>query len=280
MRLPNLLMDTGDASVLFINTRPSGRQAFTKLGVACYELPLLSFKKRVLTAMECTNQKHLLAGFYEVLVVVSVTAAHYALECLTTDERIALQALSRHTLTIIAVGKATASVLTQVGLVVHTPADSRLETNEGMLQMTQIQALQAGNRMLVWKGVGGRRLLADTLAQQGVIVDTIQWYERVAPSTLQTQMQTLKLRLCSVTIVLITSQMALQVWIAACKQASIDHHKLYYIALQDRLTLLAKQQRLSAQTIYELSEGAVSQAIQRIKFQIAYSNNPNAFNIL
>lgn len=267
MRLPNLPMDADDTSVLFINTRPSGRQAFTKLGVACYELPLLSFKKRPLTAMEDTCQKKLLVGFYEVLIVVSVTAAHYALECLTTDERTVLQALSHHTLTIIAVGKATASTLTQTGLMVRTPTDSRIETNEGMLQMTRIQALQAGNRVLVWRGVGGRRLLADTLTQQGVIVDAIKWYERIAPSTLQTQMATLKLRLHSTTIVLITSQMALQVWIAACKQAGIDHHKLYYIALQDRLTLLAKQQDLSVQTIYELSDGAVSQAIQSIKSQ-------------
>lgn len=248
--------------VLFVNTRPSGRQSFGGLSVACYDLPILDLNKRKLSDKECTYQKQLLANHYNVLVVISVTAAKYALQNLTADELKVLQDLSLEGLNIIAVGRATASVLTKTKILVATPTDGKLETNEGMLCMSPIKNLKTGDRVLIWKGVGGRTLLADTLVGQGVAVQTIAWYDRVVCHTLHQQMTTLKQHLADITVVLITSQMALEAFFGACRQARLDYKQLYYIALKDRLTLLIRRYHLPVQTVYELSDKVIDKAIK------------------
>lgn len=56
-----------------------------------------------------------------------------------------------------------------------------IANNEGMLAMPEIAGLQAGDKLLVWRGLGGRRLLVDTLQARGVIIDSIAWYKRTMP---------------------------------------------------------------------------------------------------
>lgn len=257
-------MPMANHQVLFVNTRPSGRQSFARLGTACYDLPILNLNKRQLSDKEGIYQKKLLTNHYRVLVVVSATAAKYALNSLTMDELKILQDLSLDGLSIIAVGAATASVLNDAKLLVHTPTDSRFETNEGMLCMPQITNLQAADHVLIWKGVGGRTMLADTLTRQGMAVQTIAWYDRVICHNLHQQITTLKQRLADITVVLITSQMAFEAFLRACRQVGLDYQRLYYIALKDRLTLLIQQYRLPVQTVYELSDSAVGEAIKTL----------------
>ena len=47
--------------------------------------------------------------------------------------------------------------------------------------MPEIDSLQAGDKLLVWRGLGGRRLLVNTLQARGVHIDSIAWYERIMP---------------------------------------------------------------------------------------------------
>jgi uroporphyrinogen-III synthase len=79
---------------------------------------------------------------------------------------------------IIAVGEATASILQAANYEVLQPT---MASNESMLAMPKIARLQTGDKVLIWRGLGGRRLLVDTLQERGIQVDSIAFYERVLP---------------------------------------------------------------------------------------------------
>ena len=55
--------------------------------------------------------------------------------------------------------------------------------------MPEIESLQSGDKLLIWRGLGGRRLLVDTLQARGVHIDSIEWYERTMPIDARTQYQ-------------------------------------------------------------------------------------------
>ncbi|WP_314886257.1 uroporphyrinogen-III synthase, partial [Psychrobacter immobilis] len=84
---------------------------------------------------------------------------------------------------LIAVGEATASVLNNAKIEAtnYQVLQPHIANNEGMLAMPEIERLQAGDKLLVWRGLGGRRLLVDTLLARGVHIDSIAWYERIMP---------------------------------------------------------------------------------------------------
>ena len=50
-----------------------------------------------------------------------------------------------------------------------------------MMQLPELATLKAGNRVLIWRGQGGRQLLNDDLMKRGIQVDNIAWYERQCP---------------------------------------------------------------------------------------------------
>jgi len=85
---------------------------------------------------------------------------------------------------IIAVGEATAAVLQSNELPVANQQvrQPAIANNEGMLAMPEIEKLKAGDKVLIWRGLGGRRLLVDALQARGVHIDSIAWYERVMPA--------------------------------------------------------------------------------------------------
>ena len=84
---------------------------------------------------------------------------------------------------LIAVGEATAQVLRQAQLSTasYQVLQPTIANNEGMLAMPEIEQLQVGDKLLIWRGLGGRRLLVDTLQARGVHIDSIAWYERTLP---------------------------------------------------------------------------------------------------
>ncbi len=87
--------------------------------------------------------------------------------------------------------------------------------NEGMLTLPQIKSLTAHDRVLIWRGVGGRRLLHDTLVAKGVHIDAIEWYERTTPSDLYDNFSAILPTLPTTpnhAHVIISSEMAYQAW--------------------------------------------------------------------
>lgn len=76
-----------------------------------------------------------------------------------------------------AVGPSTADVMRAEGLDVLMPSE-RFDS-EGVLALPGLQADEiAGEKILIWRGVGGRETLASVLRERGAEVDYAELYER------------------------------------------------------------------------------------------------------
>jgi len=182
---------------IVINTRPVERAApltqhLQAAGLTVVEIPMLSLQSRQVTDADKMLMRQWLAGDYKALVIISPTAAacglavwqalarkHGAQDSDNEQTETVYEALEPPS-PLIAVGEATAAVLnnTKTGYQVRQP---KTANNEGMLAMPEIECLQAGDKLLIWRGLGGRRLLVDTLQARGVHIDSIAWYERTMP---------------------------------------------------------------------------------------------------
>ncbi|MGP5119850.1 uroporphyrinogen-III synthase [Psychrobacter alimentarius] len=195
------------APQLVINTRPVERaapltQCLQAAGLTVIDMPMLTLQSRSMTDGDMVTMRQWLAGAYKALVVVSPTAAAsglaawQALKCEVQDDseqqvdRVACEALAVPS-PLIAVGVATAAVLKRAKLdtTSYQVRQPKIANNEGMLAMPEIERLQAGDKLLIWRGLGGRRLLVDTLEARGVHIDSIAWYERVMPIEATAQYQ-------------------------------------------------------------------------------------------
>ena len=180
-----------------INTRPVERSApltqhLQAAGLSVVEMPMLALQSRPTTNDDMMLMQQWLAGAYKALVIVSPTAAASGLAVwqmlerenqVRDDENDQVDASLKAPSHIIAVGEATAAVLnnTLAHELEHQVRQPEVANNEGMLAMPEIESLQAGDKLLVWRGLGGRRLLVDALKARGVHVDSIAWYERKMP---------------------------------------------------------------------------------------------------
>lgn len=195
------------APQLVINTRPVERaapltQCLQAAGLTVIDMPMLTLQSRAMTDGDMMTMRQWLAGAYKALVVVSPTAAAsglaawQALKCEAQDDseqqvdKVACETLAVPS-PLIAVGDATAAVLKRAKLntTSYQVRQPKIANNEGMLAMPEIERLQAGDKLLIWRGLGGRRLLVDTLQARGVHIDSIAWYERVMPIEATAQYQ-------------------------------------------------------------------------------------------
>lgn len=83
------------------------------------------------------------------------------------------------TLKVAAVGKSSAQALIERGLkdVIVPPNHS---DSEALLSLPALQAI-SGQRIVIFRGEGGRELLAQTLSQRGAIVEYAECYRRAKP---------------------------------------------------------------------------------------------------
>ena len=177
--------------MIFINTRPTSRsllltQAMQDKGMTVLEMPLLELAPIDISEREqryqqqfCQQQDH-----YQALVVVSPTAA-----------RMGLAACPKGFIpncAVIAVGHATADVLRAQGWQVQCPEEY---SNEGMIKMSALNSLGAGDHILVWRGRGGRRVLVNFLQDNEVEVHAIAWYQRQCPIDAPTKFEQLQQQL-------------------------------------------------------------------------------------
>ena len=192
-------------SQVVINTRPVERSApltqhLQAAGLSVVEMPMLALQSRPTTDDDIMLMQQWLAGAYKALVIVSPTAAAAGLAVwqmlerenqVRDDENDQVDASLKAPSHIIAVGEATAAVLnnTLAHELEHQVRQPEVANNEGMLAMPEIESLQAGDKLLVWRGLGGRRLLVDALQARGVQVDSIAWYERKRPLEAMAQYQ-------------------------------------------------------------------------------------------
>ncbi|MBF2718954.1 uroporphyrinogen-III synthase [Psychrobacter sp. NG254] len=194
---------------IVINTRPTVRAAalteyLQAAGMTVVEIPMLALQSRPTTDSDMAMMRQWLAGEYKALVIISPTAAAAGLAAwqslkhhaqANNDERVEINCqMLQPPSPLIAVGTATAVVLSQsdisdIDMASYQILQPTVANNEGMLAMPEIEDLHAGDKLLIWRGLGGRRLLVDTLEARGVHIDSIAWYERTMPSDAATRYQ-------------------------------------------------------------------------------------------
>jgi len=149
-------------------------QSLAAAGVASSCLPLLEIAPVGLEA----RQQALLQGLnsFQAIIVVSKPAARLLLEQLAQTR---LQPPRQGWFT---VGEATAAVLQGAGLEVSCPP--RGDDSEALLALPALRQAVAvpTPRVLIVRGVGGRELLAERLAEQGASVDYLELYRRCLPA--------------------------------------------------------------------------------------------------
>jgi uroporphyrinogen-III synthase len=75
-----------------------------------------------------------------------------------------------------AVGERTAALLKEAGI--HALCPSGRQNSEALLQLPQLHQLE-NQRIIIFRGCGGREILADTLTERGARVEYCELYRRV-----------------------------------------------------------------------------------------------------
>lgn len=149
-------------------------QSLAAAGVGSSCLPLLAIEPVAVG----NQQRLLLEGLqgFQAIIVVSKPAARLLLEQLAEA---GLQPPVQGWFT---VGEATAAVLQGAGLAVSVPP--RGDDSEALLALPALRQAVAvpAPRVLIVRGVGGRELLAERLAEQGASVDYLELYRRCLPA--------------------------------------------------------------------------------------------------
>lgn len=110
---------------------------------------------------------------FDLAVFVSPNAVHRALHALA-----AVGGLPPH-VRAATVGQGSAAALRRAGIADVITPTKRFDS-ETLLDLPEMQAL-AGRRVVIFRGVGGRDLLGDTLAARGAAVEYAECYRRAKP---------------------------------------------------------------------------------------------------
>lgn len=132
----------------------------------------------------------------------------------------------------IAIGPVTAEVMMSQGLDVKMPAGQF--DSEGALKMPELQNVD-GKKILIWRGVGGRETLAQTLRERGAEVVYAELYQRLVPEYNEQQWQ----QACAdAPLLLVSSGQGLEA--IAAQQPRISEQVRGIIAPSARVAELAK----------------------------------------
>ena len=292
-----------------INTRPVERAApltehLQAAGMSVIDMPMLTLEARPTTEQDMGLMRQWFAGDYQALVIVSPTAAASGLavwqaleherQAQKSSENASQQKETGFTglkapSHLIAVGEATAAVLNDAKLAAssYQVLQPLIANNEGMLAMPEIDSLQAGDKLLVWRGLGGRRLLVDTLQARGVHIDSIAWYERKMPADAMTQYEQWQTQFLAQQskqqataqpkpIVIVSSGTAFEHWetivkAVAAKASESNKDKIAgsplklndfaYVVLGERLANMVARQQLSYWRVEDLAPATILAAI-------------------
>jgi len=161
-------------------TRPAGQveglaQAIAAQGGHTLSLPLLSIEPvQERDDFERVKSRILAFDTCDIAIFISTNAAQLGLEWIESYWPQLPAGLEAY-----AVGPGTAAVLRQLPWTVHC-ADTGV-TSEDLLALPGLERVQ-GKRIALFRGKGGRELLAETLRERGAQVDYIELYTRQVPS--------------------------------------------------------------------------------------------------
>ena len=196
-----------------IVTRPSAQAdtlvtALQQLGLEVRRRPLMDIVPLADDARAASSglRQHFLdIDQYRAVIAISVNAATCGLEWLDRYWPQLPVGISWY-----AVGPSTADVLRAEHLPVQMP-EERFDS-EGVLALPGLQpeAIR-GEKVLIWRGVGGRETLASVLRERGAEVDYAELYERQQVSSTSAEWQTL---LADRPLLLLSSSQALDIALA------------------------------------------------------------------
>lgn len=162
-------------------TRPAGTigqlaQRLEACGAEVLQAPLLEIHPLAPQDPAATTARHLARQLsaYQHLIFISGNAVQHGLPYLGTSLPATCQAY--------AIGRATAELLSQVGIEAQFPEGPE-SNSEALLQLPSLQGI-AGERVLIVRGLGGREYLAQALRQRGALVDYLEAYRRSKSGTL------------------------------------------------------------------------------------------------
>jgi len=140
-------------------------------GGALLNFPVLEIQERGISALEKSRLQQL--EQYDLAFFISSNAVKFALKLIDGKiERF-------QNLCCVAVGEATANCLAEQGIR-QSLAPQTGFNSEAILELDALQDL-SGKRSLIFRGEGGRELLANSLRQRGAQVDYMEVYRRVLP---------------------------------------------------------------------------------------------------
>lgn len=229
--------------MIFINTRPAERASalsehLRQQGVTVVDLPLLAL---VACELSQTDKQNLFnIHDYQAMLFISETAVQYFIDFIKNHQ------IELPNTPIIAVGEKTANHCKQLWQNtfatmpnIITPSQFNLpENNEGMLQLPIIKNLQKNDNLLILKGKDGRNLLKNHLQKQNVIVQTVDFYQRIFPQNSKVIFKSFyqNWQQCKPkTIVLISSLTAWQHWQDLLNKFNSLPNDFAYLVLQQRI---------------------------------------------
>ncbi len=137
-------------------------------GWQAIKFPVIEIRSKTLSAKECLFLQHI--EQYQYVFFISVNAVKFAYEILNHD----FECLKH--VKCIAVGLATYSELVQYGITNILLPEAGFNS-EGILAIPDLQDLDSQSCLII-RGVGGRKLLANTLRGRGALVDYMEVYTR------------------------------------------------------------------------------------------------------
>ncbi|MGH1372316.1 MAG: uroporphyrinogen-III synthase [Cellvibrionaceae bacterium] len=162
-----------------LNTRPDAQaekwqQALTEAGAVTVRLPLMAIEALTDSAqIQAIKDRIMSVSDYQHAIFVSQNAAHYGLDWL--DQ---YWPELPYELKFYAVGRATAQCLSDYGCRVIEAGNTM--NSEALLALPTLQDL-THQKVVIFRGLGGRPLLAEQLVQRGAQVDYCELYRRVFP---------------------------------------------------------------------------------------------------
>lgn len=185
------------AQLCVLITRPQAQAqvwaaSLQGLGFSCQQLPLLEIQPlRDETQQRAIINKILDFDLYQKAIFVSQNAVEQGMEWLD-----AYWPQLPMGIEYFAVGATTAKQLARYGVAVTDLAatESGGMTSEDLLCAPQLQQVE-GDKILIFRGVGGRGHLAEQLRLRGAWVDYCEVYQRAIPASAQAELQQLMVQL-------------------------------------------------------------------------------------
>ncbi len=155
-------------------TRPASQaaalaQAIRAAGGAAFEFPALEIEAVPLDELSVPLARLAEA---DIAIFISPNAAQFGMDAIRAGGSLP------DAVRVFAVGPGTARALQARGIVDVITPDG--QDSEALLALPQLQDV-AGKQVVIVRGVGGRALLADTLAARGAQVDFMECYRRLQP---------------------------------------------------------------------------------------------------